>query len=88
MIYVGIDVANSTTFALCFCLLQIAKYSFIRFNSQTTLQASNCCLLMQIELLDAQIDRIDYEMTDIMKYLNSIILYISGMYYQWQYDPW
>jgi transposase len=33
----------------------------------------------QIELLDAQIDRIDQEMTDIMKYLDSVILSIPGM---------
>ena len=35
----------------------------------------------QIELLDAQIDRIELEMADIMKYADSVILSIPGMGY-------
>ena len=35
----------------------------------------------QIELLDAQIDRIELEMADIMKYTDSVILSIPGMGY-------
>jgi transposase len=48
-------------------------------TSESALSIQIVHSIEQIELLDAQIDRIDQEMTDIMKYLDSVILSIPGM---------
>lgn len=68
MIYVGIDIAKLNHFA-----------SAISSDSALSIQITHS--IAQTELLDSQLNKIEEEMTDIMKFNDSVIMTIPGIAY-------
>ena len=68
MIYVGVDIAKLNHFA-----------SAISSDSALSIQITHS--IAQIKLLDSQLSKIEEEMTDIMKFNDSVIMTIPGIGY-------
>ena len=68
MIYVGVDIAKLNHFA-----------SAISSDGALSIQITHS--IAQIELLDSQLNKIEEEMTDIMKFNDSVIMTIPGIGY-------
>ena len=68
MIYVGVDIAKLNHFA-----------SAISSGSALSIQITHS--ITQIELLDSQLNKIEEEMTDIIKFNDSVIMTIPGIGY-------
>ena len=86
MIYVGIDIAKLNHFASAISSDGQAKE--LRILAQKSVDASDSALsiqithsIAQIELLDSQLDSVEAQMAEIIKFHDSVIMTIPGIGY-------